>query len=281
MAEVVAILGQGVVDAAAPILHADDLGAVRGDGCFETINVRAGQPWQLEPHLARMVRSADKLDVDFPDLADIRELCAAALAAFGAEREGALRLICTRGLESGSAPTFYATLNPVADAVIAKRRDGLRLTALSLGYPVDERGKSPWLLGGAKTLSYAVTMSAQRYATSNGYDDALWTSSDGYAFEGPTSTLLWLEGDTLYTVPADTGILAGTTSAYLLDNAPQLGLRPAEARVRVDDLPSKDGVWMASSVRGIAPVIKLDEATLKESARTADLQRLAGFEVPA
>ena len=49
---VVAVLGRGVVPADTPILRADDLGALRGDGIFETMHVRGGRPWLLDEHLA-------------------------------------------------------------------------------------------------------------------------------------------------------------------------------------------------------------------------------------
>lgn len=268
------------MDPSQPILLADDLGAVRGDGLFETINVRDGQPWQLEPHLERMARSAVKMGIALPDLGAIRELCEQAIAEFGSETEGGLRLVCSRGPESGGAPTLWATLNPVPASQLAARRDGLRLLELSLGYPSDTRGRAPWLLGGAKTTSYAVTMAAMRYAQAQGYDDALWASEDGFLFEGPTATLVWLNGDTLYTVPAETGILIGTTAAFLFEHAGELGLKTAQERIRPVDLTAADGAWMTSSVRGIAPIRSLDGVPLSQSPRTAELQKLAGFPIP-
>lgn len=280
MAQVVAVLGKGVVDPSQPILLADDLGAVRGDGLFETINVRAGEPWQLEPHLERMARSAGRMGIELPKLAAIRQLCYEAIADFGSQTEGALRLVCSRGSETGGDPTFWATLNPVPDSQRNARRDGLRLLELSLGYPADARGRAPWLLGGAKTTSYAVTMAAQRYAQAQGYDDALWASEDGWLFEGPTATLVWLNGDTLYTVPAETGILIGTTAAFLFEHAGQLGLATGEERLRPADLTAMDGAWMTSSVRGIAPIRSLDGVPVSQSPRTAELQKLAGFPTP-
>src|SRR5436190_348674 len=48
---VVAVAGRGVISAATPLLRADDLGVLRGDGIFETAHVRDGRPWLLDEHL--------------------------------------------------------------------------------------------------------------------------------------------------------------------------------------------------------------------------------------
>lgn len=280
MAEVVAVLGRGVIPADEPFLRGDDLGVLRGDGIFETANIRAGQPFLLPEHLARMVRSAERMELDLPDTEQLTELATEACKAFGTEKEGALRIVCTRGLEGGSPPTVYITVNPVPEAMIAARRDGLNLAVLSLGYPVDTRAEAPWLMGGAKCLSYAVAMAAQRHAKATGHDDLLWRSEDGYALEGPTSTLIWQEGDTLFTVPTDTGILAGTTAKFVFDRAAESGIRTAERRVQVAELIGVDGIWMTSSVRGIAPVHTLDGVSIRQSELSATLSEFGGFPAP-
>lgn len=277
MAQVVAVLGKGVVDPAAAILRADDFGAVRGDGVFETMDVRAGVAWQLEVHLQRMVRSAAALDIQLPPQAQLVELADQACQEFGDQHEGALRIVVTRGLETGSEPTVYATVNPVSPAALDARHNGVRLKTLSIGYPFDARRQAPWLLGGAKTLSYAVTMAATRYAVANGYDDALWVSDDGYALEAPTATLLWLKDDTLHTVSHDTGILAGTTVAYLFEHAEQLKLSTAYTKILPAQLLEAEGVWLASSMRGLAPVRAIDGADLEQSPRGTEMLELMGY----
>ncbi|HIW63501.1 MAG TPA: aminotransferase class IV [Candidatus Stackebrandtia excrementipullorum] len=281
MAEVVAVLGRGVIRADEPFLPGDDLGVLRGDGVFETANVRNGQPFLLPEHLARMERSAQRMELDLPDSVELTELATQACKAFGTQREGALRIVCTRGPEGGGPPTVYATISPVPKALAAARRDGLNMTVLSLGYPVDARGDAPWLMGGAKCLSYAVAMAAQRYAKANGYDDLLWRSEDGYALEGPTSTLVWQEGGTLFTVPTDTGILAGTTARFVFEKAAEEGIPTAERRVQVAELAGADGIWMTSSVRGIVQVRSLDHVPVKAGDLDATLRRFGGFPTPA
>lgn len=280
---VVAVLGRGVVPADTPILRADDLGVLRGDGVFETMHVRAEGPWLLDEHLARMTRSAAKLALDLPDRPALAELATTAHAAWTGAGEGALRLVCTRGPESGpdaGTPTAYATVAPLGDTVRAARRDGIAVATATLGVTATVRPQAPWLLGGAKSLSYAVNMASQRWAYAQGLDDVLWISADGYALEAPTSTLIWLAGRTLCTVPAsETGILPGTTTRWLLDHAGGLGWEAAERMVRPADLTAADGVWLLSSVRGPAPVRALDGTALAVSPHTAALRDLLGYPI--
>ena len=108
----------------------------------------------------------------------------------------------------------------------------------------------------------------------------LWVSSDGYALEGPIANVVWLTGDTLCTVPAaTTGILPGTTVAWLLAHAPELGLNAAERMVTPAELHDADGVWFSSSVRGLVEVRTLDGVRRDHCPRTPALQALLGFPV--
>jgi 4-amino-4-deoxychorismate lyase len=277
---VVAVLGRGVVPADTPILRADDLGAVRGDGVFETVHVRSGEPWLLDAHLDRMWRSAARLELPMPSRSDLVELAAQACAAWPPAGEGALRLVCTRGPESGGPPSVWATLNEINERQLRGRHAGIAVRTLPLGYAVDARIAVPELLAGAKTLSYAVNMACLRWAAAEGADDVLWVSSDGYALEAPTATLVWLTDGVLCTVPpASTGVLAGTTAAYLLAHAGELGWAAEERLVRPAELASAQGVWLTSSARGPAEIRALDGVALGPSAETPRVAKLLGFPV--
>jgi 4-amino-4-deoxychorismate lyase len=275
----VAIPGKGVVPADTPVLTADDLGVLRGDGVFETMHVRRGRPWLLDEHLARMARSAARMDLPLPPAAELADLAGQACAEWPAEVEGALRLVCTRGPESGGPVTVFATLAPVSPVAIQARRAGIAVVTATLGFAADARTPAPWLLGGVKSLSYAVNMASQRWATGRGADDVLWVSADGYALEAPTASLVWLSGDTLCTVPAEpTGILPGTTVRWLLDHADRLGWTPAERMVTPAELRGVRGAWLVSSVRGPAAIRALDGAELPTDPElTARINDLLGY----
>jgi 4-amino-4-deoxychorismate lyase len=268
------VLGRGLIPADTPFIRADDLGLTRGDGVFESVHVRQGRPWMLQEHLARMARSAARMDLRLPSLRELAEL---ACAQWPAEQEGALKLVCTRGLEDAGEVTCYATVTPVSQRLINLRSTGIAVMALSYGYPAEARVEAPWLLGGVKSLSYAINMASQRWATANGFDDALWVSSDGFCLEGPTATLVWRKNDRLLTVPAErTGILAGTTARHALDRAGELGLTAGEEMITPAELVRTDGAWLISSIRGAIPIRSLDAVELRTGSGT-NLHGLLGF----
>ena len=71
----------------------------------------------------------------------------------------------------------------------------------------DIAARAPWLLAGAKTLSYAINKAVLREAARRGADDVLFVSSDGYVLEGPSSTLIAKFGNRIWTPSTALGIL--------------------------------------------------------------------------
>lgn len=263
-----------VLDADAPLLAADDYGVVRGDGVFETLLVRDGQAMQADAHLERLVRSAEMLDLGSVDLAQWRRVIEVALAQWGSEREGALRLVLTRGRESGGPHTGFGALAPMNERTARVREEGIKVITLDRGYSVDFAANAPWMLYGAKTLSYAANMAALRYAKSKDADDVIYVSSDGFVLEGPRSTVIISRGDTLVTPPTTTGILPGTTAGAIFTEAESRGLTTEVAQLTPADLITADGLWLVGSVTVAARVTKLDDLSLPEpeiAARFAEI----------
>lgn len=274
---VLAVLGRGVVDAASPIVRADDAGLTRGDGCFEGCRLHDGVIDNLDAHLARMTRSAAALQIAF-DPQQWRALAACAVAAWGRPGEAAVKLLITRGVDG--VPTGFVGITSVAADSLRARREGVRVITLERGWSSDSFAGTPWLLGGVKTLSYAVNMAAQREAVRRGADDVLFVSTDGIVLESPTSTAVWAVNGTLHTTPTGpSGILPGTTQQLLFARAAAVGWPTAETSARVDDLHAADALWLVSSVRGPVEVIELDGKS-RERTRNLDAQVRALVDFP-
>lgn len=189
-----------------------------------------------------------------------------------------MKLLLTRGPQDGS-PSGYAAIAPLPADYARLRRDGITAITLARGYAADAFVDAPWLLGGVKTLSYAVNMAAHREAVRRNADEVIFTSADGFVLEAPTGTVVWSVGRTLHTTPTgSTGILGGTTQQRLFGRASAAGWRTEYTLAGMEQLHAADVVWVMSSVRGPVDVVDLD-GSKRERRPTidAEIRRLAGF----
>lgn len=272
-------------DPSRPLLFADDLAAVRGDGVFETLLVRDGRACLVGSHLRRLVQSAEMLGLPAPDPDRWTRAIDTAVAHWRSQTpdEGALRLVYSRGRESGPEPTAYLMINPVPARTAAARSAGVSAVLLDRGLPACGLEAMPWLLAGAKTLSYAVNMAALRHGAARGADDVIFVSSDGYILEGPRSTVVIAARGAarpcLLTPPPWYPILRGSTQRALFNVARDRGYDCDYQALRPADLQAAQGVWLVSSVTLAARVHTLDGQRLPPSPLIADMAELVAAAV--
>ncbi|MDK4252525.1 aminodeoxychorismate lyase [Corynebacterium propinquum] len=269
-------------DPAQPVVFWDDAAVTRGEAVFESVLVRAGRAANLQRHLARLQRSAQRLELPVPE----RELWARATTvavtdwqqhlAEAGQRAGALAdasgvdiggvdAKCTwtysRGRQSvaapGMQPTAWLVIAPVTESVLRQRREGVRAQLVPRGWTTTV---------GAKTVNYAATMSALRQA--RGFDDVIFvepaigsSEREARVLEGATSTVVLVLRDDgvgkrrLVTPAGD--VLAGTTVDALFEYAAARGWRCENRPVTAGELYQAESVWLISSVRIAARVTSL------------------------
>jgi 4-amino-4-deoxychorismate lyase len=255
------------------LLRPDDLGVLRGDGVFETTLAVGGSPRDLDEHLARMQASARMLDLALPAPDAWQPAIQTVLAGWTGGSEMVLRLIATRGPEDGGEPTCYVIGSALAESAVAAR-SGIKVLLLDRGFHGADVAAKPWLLVGAKSLSYAMNMAAGRYARSHGADDVIFIDTDGSVLEGPTSTVVLARGRQLVTPPRE-GILDGITARRLLQVAEAAGWSTDVRPVGTDELRSADALFLTSSTRILAPIVSLDgEARENDPAVVQELAKL-------
>ena len=285
-ARAVGLLGTGLIDPSTPVLHPDDLGLTRGDGCFEATRVRTDAAGvhrvdHLPEHLDRLDASCAGLDLPPVDRVSWCNLIDEVLASWRYPGEAILKLMLSRGRESrpGGPITGLVTLTSMSPETLRQRREGVDAITLCRGYSSRSFTDARWLLGGIKTLSYAVNVAATREALRRGAQDVVFTSTDGYLLEAPTATLVWLTGRLLRTTSWDgTGVLTSITQQAMFRAAEQDGFDTEHCLGTVADLQAADGAWLVSSGRGVAQLRSLNSQPLpSDPAATARLSALAGF----
>lgn len=266
-----------VVPADEPLLLADDLAAVRGDGVFDSLLLHRGVALKPLRHLARIARSASMLEIEAPgertwtegiELAEKAWVAAHAPSAAAEVPDALLRLVLSRGAEhdGGAAEdaTAYITVAAASPNLPVVRREGIAVQVQQRGFSVDLAANAPWQLLGAKTLSYATNMASLRHAARHGFDDVLYLSSEGEVLEGPRSTIVAVREGALLSPPADIGILEGTTLGALAALAARKGIPVRREHLLVSDLLAADSVWFLSSITLASRVRRIDAHEIGE-----------------
>jgi branched-chain amino acid aminotransferase len=261
-----------ILPAEGPHVSVFDRGFQLGDGVFETLRARGGNPTELDAHLARLHRSADGLDIALPPDVDrwLAGGISALLAADGLAGEvgdASVRITVSRGayrargvLPAGETvpPTIAIQAWPVVAAPPDHLERGLHLATSA----VRRDPRNP--LATLKTTSRAEYVYARLEARRAGADDALFLTIDDHLSEGTSANLFLVRRSPddgaleLATPSLDCAILPGTTRSWLLGWGARVGLRPMEGRLRPDDLAGADEAFLSSSVAGILPVTTYD-----------------------
>jgi branched-chain amino acid aminotransferase len=226
-----------ITPAAEATIPVVDDGLYRGDGVFEVIRLYGGHPYALGEHLDRLERSAAaiELPVDRPALED--EIGALLREHGGGDAQ--LRLVVTRGGRRIAA----------TEALPDK---GRTVTLARVDY-------SPTIiLTGVKSLSYGANMQATRIAEAAGADEALLVRPDGVVLEAPTSTIFWAgDGGPLRTPGLAVGILDSITRRRVVEE-----LAVEEGEYPIEDLLAAREAFLASTVREVQPVTRVDDRDL-------------------
>jgi 4-amino-4-deoxychorismate lyase len=247
-----------VVPGDEPVIEAMNLGITRGDGIFETVGIVDGRVQEEDAHLERFARSAAILDLPAPNAAAYREALRLGIEALGDARDAYAKYILTRGIEGRDSPAFgYAFLDANPDWT-RERTDGIDVVLLDRGYPLNIMQTSPWLLQGAKTLSYALNRAVIREANRRGAEDVVFTTPDGYVLEGPTASLVLRFGQDFVTPSPEFGVLHGTGQQGVYRWLAENGIAHAYRPVRTEELAEADQMWLVNSQRLAAPIRSID-----------------------
>jgi branched-chain amino acid aminotransferase len=97
-------------------------------------------------------------------------------------------------------------------------------------------------------------MLASRLARERGYDEALLVTPHGRVLEGPTSSIFWVQGETILTSPLQEHILASITRRIVIERAGAI-----ERTCTLGELLAADEAFLASTVREVHPISAIDE----------------------
>ena len=237
-------------------VSARDRGFTLADGVFETMRVHHGRVFRLDRHLSRIQGALAALEIPPPP-----ELCEWVLAAVPEASFGSasMRLTVTRGIgPAGLAPpadvqpTVIVSVSPFPTFPAGLYDRGLSVRVAS------GRRNEHALTSRLKTIAFTESIAALLEARRAGADDAILLDTAGHCSEGTSSNLFVRAGGVLVTPPVTCAALPGITRSAVLEIAAAQGIRAVEREFGRDELITAEEAFLTSSLRGIAPVVRVD-----------------------
>lgn len=241
----------------AAALPLPDRGLDFGDGLFETVLLRCGEPVLLDYHMDRLQTGLDALS--FPDcLRRAKAQLLKASSASSALDRAVLRLSITRG----SGPRGYASPeNVTARTVITVTPLPQHTDDQALAISVDWCQMS-WslqpLLAGIKHLNRLEQVLAANEARTLGVDDVVMRDASGLVCSLSSANLFLRQGERLLTPRLHCAGIAGTRRRLIIDRlAPALGLPVDVVDIRPEQLEQADELFCCNAIRGLQPISRL------------------------
>jgi D-alanine transaminase len=233
-----------------------DRGFLFGDGVYEVIPVFANKLLRLDEHLKRLHNSLNRISLPNPhNNEEWAEIFSGLLNKNDAE-DSAVYLQISRGvyakrdltIKAGHPPTIFAMVLQVTPP------DTEIVTAGISVITVDD---FRWGACDIKSTSLVASVMLKQQAVAAGVEDAILIKNHMLS-EGTASNVFIVKNDVLITPPTGHKLLPGITRDLVIEIAKNNTILVEEREVKEAELYSADEIWMTSSMREIAPVIRLN-----------------------
>lgn len=248
------------VDEDDAVLSVRDLAVLRGYGAFDFLRTYGGQPFRLAHNIARLRRSCEVIELDFPWSND--EVEAIVLETLARNVDTAadfnIRLVVTGGISSNNItpdgePSLAVLVQPLSPIPQAWYDEGVKIITLEMNrlYPA------------SKSINYIPAIIAQKRAREQGAVEAIYKDSEGNVLEGTTVNLFAFYGNTLVTTPAEGAILPGITRHTVLEIA-QEHFDIQERILSYEEVLRADEVFITAANKQVVPAVQIDDTIIND-----------------
>lgn len=257
------ILGGIVTDPALMVLPLDDHMVHRGHAVFDTATLTHGMLYQLDPHLDRLIRSADGARIPLPFPRERLRQIILETAAASRQREGSVRYWLSAGpggYALGPAEcvssSFYVIVFKQEAYPESYYREGIKLITSQV--PI-----KPPLFARIKSTNYLPNVLVVLEAKDAGADNGVFIDQRGMVAESSNMNVAFVTRDRVFRHPPFDAILSGITIQRVLDFAGRLVQEGALSAIKLADISVGEGraaaemMLIGSSIK-VAPVVQWD-----------------------
>lgn len=241
-------------------LDINDRGIQYGDGLFETIEVRSGQPIFVSQHLKRLQFGCQQLLIPYPGdnifLSEISIL-------LKKSKNAVLKIQFTRGQGNRGyrqpqeiEPTRILSLHPFPVFPESYQQEGVRVRFCSGKLSSNPR------LAGIKHTNRLEQVLARAEWVSESIQEGLMFDHQGYLIEGTMSNVFVVKDGKLLTPFLEDCGVTGIIRGLILGYGSDLGFQIEQQLLTQEFLYRADEVFLTNSIIGIWPVSHLDNLKL-------------------
>jgi|GEM_PF-678633 len=216
-----------------------------GEGLYETVRVRNGQPQLLDAHGTRLAASCGLIGatpLQAPEKFPAR--CAQVIAA-NAMIEGNLKIFVFKDGAGWSELIMARGVNYAPARYVA----GFRILSVSCARREDARFS-------VKSLANQENIRAKRAALAAGFDEAVMVDPRGVVLEGTATNVFFVKGGEIITSPLPSRILPGVMRAWVIGQKNHEQVNEREGLLA--ELWQADEVFVTNALLGVMPVVQGD-----------------------
>ncbi len=250
MANVYYVDGNFVPEAEA-VFPINDLGLLRGYGCFDFMRTYRGKVIFLKDHVQRLFRSAREIGIELPwTETEIADLVRETLRR-NPPVESSVRVLVTGGpspdfITPQGKPRIAVMVSPLSQYPPGWYAEGVRIITVPYSRPIP----------GAKSIDYIRAILVLAEARRKGAIEAVYMDVGGSVREGTTSNVFAVQNGTLVT--PERGILHGITRGIVIALA-EARFPVYKREITRAELIAADELFITSSNRLIVPIVRVDE----------------------
>ena len=257
------VLGGIVTDPAFMVLPLDDHMVHRGHSVFDTAAIVNGKLYQLEAHMARLLRSAEMARLQLPHAPEQLRQIIIDTAAASRQRDASVRYWVSAGPGGfGLAPSecvsssFYVMIFSPQPEPERFYTEGVKVVTSTV--PI-----KPPFFARVKSTNYLPNALVIMEAKDHGADNGVFIDARGLVGESSHMNVAFVTPDRVLRHPTFDAILTGITVQRILQLAQRLVDQGALRAIKVADVSVAEGraaaemLMLGSSIK-VAPVVQWD-----------------------
>ncbi len=233
-----------------------DRGFLFGDGVYEVVPVFGNKLLRVDEHLSRLQNSLNRISLLNPHNDEQWLEIFSSLLEKNVGEDRAIYLQISRGaypkrnlaINAEFPPTIFAMVLPVTPPDIE---------ILSAGISVITVDDFRWGACDIKSTSLVANVMLKQQAVAAEVEDAILIKNCTVS-EGTASNVFIVKNNILSTPPTGHKLLPGITRDLVIEIAKNNTILVEEREIKEAELYTADEIWMTSSTREIAPVIRIN-----------------------